>query len=388
MLQMVGLKASSPLRAFRVAIPAMILAILLALIANLAMNVRDRLQAVDAADSDNGQWVMIQTEVEVLRLQHSLILARNGDRSLADVRRWYDVLYSRLTLLAQSPLYANFINIPENRARLTRMQAFMDRWLPVIDGPDDALRAELLPMEQESHTAQADARALSLSSLLSFSAGTDATRTEVSKALIQLAIITIITFLLLGLLAIMLMQLYRITRRQAIENEQTGARLQMIIASSPDAIVVTNRGGWAVEFNPQAEAMFGIQRADILGKVALPEIVDPTKYSQIQQTISAAIESAAKDGPQRIEIEGRRANGSTFPLEIAIATRDLGRGALIVAFMRDVSARHASDRALQAALTTAQAGEKAKADFLAVMSHEMRPERVDRLNRPDAGLCP
>lgn len=363
---------SNALRAMRIAAPIVSFVILLTLIASLVNDVRNGLRAVEASDSDNGQWVMIQSEVEVLRFQNSLSAARTGSQSLADVRRWYDVLYSRLTLLSQSPLYSEFIQQPENLHHLVRMQTFMDRWVSVIDGPDDELFAALSQIEQENLANQVDARSLSLNALLSSSKVTDATRAKISETLIGLAITTLATFLLLALLAIMLMRLYRFTRRQAMENEQTGARLQMIIASSPDAIVVTNRGGWAVEFNPVAEQMFGIKREDMLNQVALPKIVDPAQYIEIQTVISAAIRKAADDGPQRIEIEGMRADGSKFPLEIAIAAKDLARGALIIAFMRDVSARHASDRALQDALTKARAGEKAKAEFLAVMSHEMR----------------
>jgi PAS domain S-box-containing protein len=356
----------------RLALPAAILVALLALIASLVIDVRERLKAVEAADSDNGQWVMIQTEVEVLRLQYSLSAANSGTQSLSDVRRWYDVLYSRLNLLEQSPLYAGFVDLPENRERLSRMRSFMDRWVGVIDGTDAELRAALRTMEQENLANQVDARALSLNSLLNFSADTDTTRGQVSDTLMRLAITTLITFLLLGLMAIVLIGLYRTTRRQARENEITGARLQMIIASSPDAIVVTNRGGWVVEFNPEAEAMFGIKRDAIMGQKVVPQIVDPAMYDHFQSVISAAITKAAVDGPQRIEIEALRADGTAFPLEIAVAIRDLKAGSLVVAFMRDVSDRHAADYAVQSALKKAQAGEKAKADFLAVMSHEMR----------------
>jgi len=360
------------LRTLRIVVPIVSFILLLSLMATLVVDVRNGLRAVEASDSDNGQWVMIQTEVEVLRLQNSLSAAKTGTQTLSDVRRWYDVLYSRLTLLSQSPLYTEFIQQPQNLAHLQKMQDFMDRWVSVIDGPDAELFAALSQMETENLVNQAEARALSLNALLSSSKVTDATRTKISETLIGLALTTLATFALLALFAILLMRLYRITHRQALENEQTGTRLQMIIASSPDAIVVTNRGGWAVEFNPVAEQMFGIKREDILNQIALPKIVDPAQYEDIQTVISAAIRKAAKEGPQRIEIEGMRADGTKFPLEIAIAAKDLVRGALIIAFMRDVSARHASDQALKDALTKARAGEKAKAEFLAVMSHEMR----------------
>ncbi|MBN2629844.1 MAG: response regulator [Rhodobacteraceae bacterium] len=345
---------------------------LLAVVGTLALDVRSRLANLKSSDSDSGQWVMSQTEVEVLRLQHALSGDRSDQERLEDVRRWFDVVYSRLALLHQSPLYQSFLQGSEHQARLAVMQSFVDRWLPVIDGPDDALLAALPEMESENAEVQRMARSLSLKALLAFSAHTDETRARVSETLIRLAIATAATFLLLGLLAIMAMRLYRLTERQAEENQITGARLQMIIATSPDAIVVTNRGGWVVEINPAAERMFGITRAQAMGNRIVPMIFSPENVPQHQARITQMIADAVFFGPQRFEVEGRRSDGTVFPLEISLAMRDLNRGALVVGFMRDVSERHADRRALEKALEQAKAGAKTKADFLAVMSHEMR----------------
>ncbi|MFN7223653.1 MAG: ATP-binding protein [Paracoccaceae bacterium] len=345
---------------------------LLIIIATLALDVRNRLAAMERANSDNGNWVMMQTEVEVLRLQYTLSAARSGSTDLAEVRRWFDVLYSRLRMVRQSPLYASFIQDPANLDRLDHMQAYLDRWLPAIDGPDSALRAALVEMETESAEVRQMARSLSLDSLLIFSARTDETRLRVSDTLLRLAIAIGATILLLGVLAAMATRLYRITRRQAEENQITGTRLQMIIATSPDAIVVTNRGGWVVEFNQAAEKMFGWSRSEVMGRQIVPIIFSDEDKIAYQARLNDLITHAVVSGPQRFEMMGRRVDGRRFPLEISMAIRDLNRGALIVGFLRDVSDRKAAQLVLERALTHARAGEKAKSDFLAVMSHEMR----------------
>ncbi|MFN3844511.1 MAG: ATP-binding protein [Paracoccaceae bacterium] len=345
---------------------------LLIIIASLALDVRNRLAAMERANSDNGNWVMMQTEVEVLRLQYTLSAARSGNTDLAEVRRWFDVLYSRVRMVRHSPLYASFIQDPANLDRLDHMQAYLDRWLPIIDGPDSALVTALAEMETESAAVRQMARSLSLDSLLIFSARTDETRVRVSDTLLRLAIAIAATILLLAVLAAMATRLYRITRRQAEENQLTGTRLQMIIATSPDAIVVTNRGGWVVEFNRAAEKMFGWTRAEVMGRQIVPMIFSDEDRIAYQARLSDLITHAVVSGPQRFEMMGRRTDGSRFPLEISMAIRDLNPGALIVGFLRDVSDRKAAQLVLERALTRARAGEKAKADFLAVMSHEMR----------------
>lgn len=346
--------------------------LLFAVIGTLAFDVRNRLAALERADSDNGQWVMMQTEVEVLRLHDAIGAAQSGEMTLADVRRWFDVLYSRLSMLRQSPLYSDFIGMPENSRQLDKMQAYINRWLPVIDGPDDELSRSLAQMRAENAEVQRLARALSLNALLSFSAHTDETRAHVSETLVRLAITTAATLVLLGLLAAMATRLYSLTEEQAKQNRTSSARLQMIIATSPDAIVVTNRGGWVVEFNPVAEAMFGVTRDQVMGRQIMPIIFSPDYLKQYQSQMDALVSAAVSQGPQRFEMQARRADGTEFPVEISLAIRDQKQGSLIVGFLRDVSERNSDRLALEHALQQAQSGEKAKAEFLAVMSHEMR----------------
>ncbi|MFN4154807.1 MAG: ATP-binding protein [Paracoccaceae bacterium] len=354
-----------------VAIIGLVLA-LLTVIGTLAIDVRDRMSALDRADSDNGQWVMMQTEVEVLRLQSALIRARAGQADLEDVRRWFNVLYSRLEMLERSPFHDDFIRKPENLARLRAMKSYINRWVTTVDSSDADLAAALPAMEAQSQEVHRLARALSLSSLLAFSAGTDKTRARVSDTLAHLAVTTAATILLLGVLAAMATRLYRMTQRQAKENQIVGDRLQLIIATSPDAIVVTNRGGWVVEFNPVAEAMFGLTRGQVMGRQIVPMLFSTQDQAAYEARLRGIVANAVISGPQRFEMNGRRADGRSFPLEVSIAIRDLKPGALIVGFLRDVSQRQANQLVLEQALTRAQAGEKAKADFMAVMSHEMR----------------
>ncbi|MCU0899160.1 MAG: ATP-binding protein [Cypionkella sp.] len=345
---------------------------LLVAIGWLALDVRGRMAALERASKDTGQWVMMQTEVEVMRLRLELARAQLGEADLDVVRRWFNVFYSRLRVLRQSPIYADFIQQPDNIARLDVMQAYADRWVGVIDGAAPDLLRSLPEMERQSASVQAEARALSLDSLANFSASSDRTRNGVSDTLLRLALTTGAMVLLLGVFAAVVTRLFRMTQAQAHENQITGARLQMIIATSPDAIVVTNRGGWVVEFNPAAEAMFGLSRAAVMGRRIVPMIFSAKDQAQYQARLNSLVAEAVKVGPQRFEMTGLRADGSAFPLEISLAVRDFNRGALVVGFLRDVSQRHADRLALEQALTRAKAGEKAKADFLTVMSHEMR----------------
>lgn len=69
----------------------------------LATTVMRELKALEVLSADITQWSMVQTEVETLRLQVAVeaAIAAGDTADLAVVRRWFDVLYSRVSTLKQ-----------------------------------------------------------------------------------------------------------------------------------------------------------------------------------------------------------------------------------------------------------------------------------------------
>lgn len=348
---------------------------LLALVFVFSSDVLRQLSTMERAASDNSQWLLAQLEVETLQLQLSIAKALNpdaGKSNLEDVRLWFDIAFSRLTLLEQSELYTKFVGYGENAERLLSLHKTMDTWLPFIDGGDTALSSALPHFQTEAITLHETARAIALSGIEASAKEQFSVRTETRKTVGLLAIAAASAFLLLAILSGALMHLYRISRQREEEKRISANRLEMIIANSPDAIIVTNRGGWTVEFNPAASAMFGLGRAEVMGRKVIPMIFPPSLLPEYEPLITETIAKALSSGAKQFELRGMRRDGSTFPVEVSLAMKDTRPGALIVAFMRDISARKAAQLALEEALKKARSSEKAKAEFLAVMSHEMR----------------
>ena len=71
-------------------------------------------------------------------------------------------------------------------------------------------------------------------------------------------------------------------------------------------------------------------------------------------------------------LEAVRKDRSSFPVELSVALAENAEGEIFVAFLRDISDRRQAQRDLTEARDQALKGQKAKAEFLAVMSHEMR----------------
>lgn len=351
------------------------IAVLVGVVLIVVLGLRQQQGANQALQLDRALSDIIQVEVESQALQLSIDTAielPENPTALRNLRRDFDVLFSHLSLLENSAVTAPLMSAPENRALVARMRAYLDAWEPLIDGNNARLTAALPRIEREVITLHGLSHDLGRSAQRHIDALMQARRDHIARLVSWLGLVAVALVLLLGLLAVMLTRGYRAERANAHENLALRTRLELIIANSPEAIVVTNRGGWTVEFNPAAEVMFGLPREAVLNRQAVPLLFAPQDVPAYQAQISTAIAQAISRGAQRFELQGRRADGTSFPLEVSLASRAIGQGTLIVAFMRDISARKTAETLLREALEKARAGEKAKADFVAVMSHEIR----------------
>lgn len=363
----------------RVAGALVIVGVCVVAIVTLALDVKTRLQALEAANSDNTQWVMMQAEVEALRLQTATlaVLAEEHPADLPalldEVRRWFNVFYSRVTMLEQSPVYAPMLKQEGYAEDYRTMRAFLDEAVLLIDASDPKLRAALDDLSLRLPDVRAAARRLTLHALADFATLSDGQRLSMSDTLVRLAILTGSLILMLTGLALVMARLYRTSEARAEALRQTSARLSTIIANSADGIVVTDQAGKVLEFNPAAQAIFSRQRADVLGKRGTELLfADGADGDDGRALRQAMADMTVGREPLRMEINARRGDGTTFPAEVSIALSRPAGGNLIVAFVRDISERRKAQRDLTDALDRAVAGEKTKAEFLAVMSHEMR----------------
>jgi len=110
-----------------------------------------------------------------------------------------------------------------------------------------------------------------------------------------------------------------------------------VLRASLDGIVSIDAYGTVLEFNPAAERMFGYSRADAIGEDMAELIIPPGRREAHRAGLRRLLDGA--DGrilDTRVELEAMRADGSTFPVEIAI-TRMSGSDATYTGFIRDIT---------------------------------------------------
>jgi len=341
----------------------------------LALEVTRKLDLLETASSDNVQWTLSQAEVEFLEFQAAIRTAQDtGATALLRVRREFDIFYSRVTTLERSALYGPLRDDPEYGAALRQVRAFLDSTVPVIDADDGALLEELPELAETAADMRPIARQLSVNGLDYFAQQADDRREGVAVTLLRLEAAAIVLLTVLVIAALVLAALYRLANARATDLQRTSRRLGTVVETSLDAIIVANRRGEVLEFNPAAERIFGHKRADVLGE-KMGELIVPEKYRAAHdQGMDRYRRTGQKKviGKGRVQLEAMRANGEVFPVELAIQSAEGTGGEIFISFLRDISHRVAAEAELVKARDQAVAGEKAKAEFLAVMSHEIR----------------
>ncbi len=153
----------------------------------------------------------------------------------------------------------------------------------------------------------------------------------------------------------------------------TTAQLQGILSIADDAVVCFDGEQRIVLFNQGAETIFGWSRDEALGQtidLLLPPRVRPG-HGKLIQEFRGSSDIARKMGERRA-ISGMRRDGSEFPAEASISKLETAGTVIFTVILRDITARVAHERELEAAKEKAETAMQAKSMFLANMSHDIR----------------
>ncbi len=123
--------------------------------------------------------------------------------------------------------------------------------------------------------------------------------------------------------------------RQGLEEDE--ARLRAALENMVDGFITIDETGRIETFNPAAERMFGYEAEEVVGRNVTTLMPEPYR-SEHGSYISEYLETGeAKIIGIGREVEGRRKDGSPFPLSLAVAeVRSVGRR-MFVGNLRDLS---------------------------------------------------
>jgi PAS domain S-box-containing protein len=131
--------------------------------------------------------------------------------------------------------------------------------------------------------------------------------------------------------------------------QESEARARCIVDSALDCIIAMNQRGLITEFNSAAEQTFGYPRTEVLGRELAETIIPPSVRDSHRQGLRHYLATGETLFlGKRIETVAMRADGSTFPAEIAITSIPLGRQQVFTAVLRDITERVRGERRRQA----------------------------------------
>jgi len=158
--------------------------------------------------------------------------------------------------------------------------------------------------------------------------------------------------------------------RDLSESEESEARYRGLLEAAPDAMVVVNQDGEIVLLNVQAEKQFGYRRDELVGQKVKNIIPEGFAERLIADALRSAEDALAQQIGTGIELNGRRKDGSEFPIEIMLSPLESAEGILVTAAIRDITTRKKAE---------AQMTHSAEHDFLTGLPNRMLLN--DRLNQ-------
>ncbi len=158
-----------------------------------------------------------------------------------------------------------------------------------------------------------------------------------------------------------------VTERKSFEGRLSAseARKAAILQSALDCIITIDHTGSIVEWNPAAEKTFGYTREQVLGQPMHEYIVPHSLRAAHQAGMERYLRTG--HGPvlgQRIEITGLRADGTEFPVELAITPIELAGDPLFTAYLRDITDRKQAEAALRRSNDLMQAVSRTQSKFI------------------------
>ncbi len=174
--------------------------------------------------------------------------------------------------------------------------------------------------------------------------------------------------------SMVLATIHDISARKAAELalQESEARMRAIFDSAVDAIITIDEHGLVERMNPAAQQLFGFSEQEMAGRNISLLMAQPHRDNH-----DAYLDAYLRTGIKKIigtgrEVEGRRRDGSVFPMELTVAEMQAGSRRMFTGIVRDVSERRRNDEHNQALLQEVNSSNEELTNFAYVVSHDLK----------------
>jgi PAS domain S-box-containing protein len=137
-------------------------------------------------------------------------------------------------------------------------------------------------------------------------------------------------------------------RRKAEEALLESAQMARgIIDTALDAFVQIDAAGNVLEWNAQAEAVFGWTRAEVLGRSVAALILPSAQRERYQKMLDRLVRSGEqRRSGQRLQLQALRRDGTEITVELSVTALRCGRRYVFNGFIRDLTEKLAAEAQL------------------------------------------
>jgi PAS domain S-box-containing protein len=157
----------------------------------------------------------------------------------------------------------------------------------------------------------------------------------------------------------------RAAEQALLESEE---RTKAILRTANDAFVALDLGGRILDWNAQAERMFGWLREEAIGRMLVGTIFSDGHHHGLSEYLT---DDGSPPSP-RLELVATSRDGTQFPVELTIWTTGSLDRRTFNAFIRDITEQRRAQTAIRKAQEEAERANRAKSEFLSRMSHDLR----------------
>ena len=126
--------------------------------------------------------------------------------------------------------------------------------------------------------------------------------------------------------------------------KESRALAKAVLETTVDGIITINSEGIIQSYNKAAENIFGYKEEEVLGENVSMLMPNPHRENH-DQYINSYLETGEKQiiGKGR-EVRGKRKDGSTFPMELAVSEVRCGNGIIFSGIVKDISNRRSLEK--------------------------------------------